>query len=95
MLIYKLKDLDIGFAGVFLCDNPVGNVFLKQIENDAHDIWSASINPNYKNRAIETLREIKNFIRKRKEKKKEKRKKKRGKKKKGKKKKKRSTKLAN
>lgn len=63
MLIYKEKDLDIGFAGVFLCDNPEGNQFLKQIENDEHDIWSEKINKTYKDQAKETLTEIKEFIR--------------------------------
>lgn len=62
MLIYKEKNLDVGFAGVFLCDNDKGNVFLKEIENDAHDIWNPKINPNYTQEATETLREIKEFI---------------------------------
>lgn len=62
MLIFKEKDLDVGFAGVFLCDNNVGNTFLKEIENDAHDTWNEKINYLYKDRAIETLREIKDFI---------------------------------
>jgi hypothetical protein len=63
MLIYKENDLDVGFAGVFLCDNDEGNVFLKEIENDAHDIWSEKINKNKKDEARVTLSEIKEFIR--------------------------------
>ena len=63
MLIYKENDLDVGFAGVFLCDNNDGNVFLKEIENDAHDIWSEKINKNKKDEAKVTLKEIKEFIR--------------------------------
>ena len=63
MLIYKENDLDVGFAGVFLCDNDEGNVFLKEIENDAHDIWSEKINKNKKEEARVTLSEIKEFIR--------------------------------
>lgn len=63
MLIYKDKDLDTGFTGVFLCDNNEGNTFLKEIENDAHDIWNEKINYLYKEDATVTLREIKDFIR--------------------------------
>lgn len=63
MLIYKEKDLDSGFAGVFLCDNTLGNAFLKEIENDAHDSWNERINHSYKEMAGVTLREIKEFIR--------------------------------
>lgn len=63
MLIYKENDLDVGFAGVFLCDNDEGNIFLKEIENDAHDIWSEKINKNKKDYASVTLSEIKEFIR--------------------------------
>lgn len=63
MLIYKENDLDVGFTGVFLCDNDEGNVFLKEIENDAHDIWSEKINKNKKDDANVTLSEIKEFIR--------------------------------
>lgn len=63
MLIYKENDLDVGFAGVFLCDNDEGNIFLKEIENDAHDIWSEKINKNKKDHASVTLSEIKEFIR--------------------------------
>lgn len=62
MLIYKKKNLDSGFSGVFLCDNEEGNSFLKEIENDAHDTWNANINQSYKTRAKETLTEIKEFI---------------------------------
>jgi hypothetical protein len=62
MLIYKEKNIDSGFAGVFLCDNELGNAFLKEIENDAHDTWNEKINPNYRDRAKLTLTEIKQFI---------------------------------
>ena len=62
MLIYKEKNLDVGFAGVFLCDNEIGNSFLKEIENDAHDIWNDKINQDYREKAKTTLREIKDFI---------------------------------
>lgn len=63
MLIYKEKNLDVGFSGVFLCDNDEGNVFLKEIENDAHDSWNPKINANYTVKATNTLREINEFIR--------------------------------
>jgi len=63
MLIYKENDLDVGFSGVFLCDNDEVNEFLKEIENDAHDIWSEKINKNKKDDAKVTLSEIKEFIR--------------------------------
>ena len=62
MLIFKEKNLDAGFAGVFLCDNEEGNAFLKEIENDAHDVWNEKINPDYFDSAKETLTEIKQFI---------------------------------
>lgn len=62
MLIFKEKNLDSGFAGVFLCDNEEGNTFLKEIENDAHDVWNEKINPDYFDRAKVTLTEIKQFI---------------------------------
>jgi hypothetical protein len=41
----------------------VGNIFLKEIENDAHDTWNANINKDYKDRATITLKQIKEFIR--------------------------------
>ena len=63
MLIFKEKDIDVGYAGVFLCENEEGNIFLKEIENDAHDIWSEKINPDYKDRAREALQGIQVFIR--------------------------------
>jgi hypothetical protein len=63
MLIYKEQDLDFGFSGVFLCDNEEGNIFLKEIENDAHDTWNANINKDYKEKATITLKQIKEFIR--------------------------------
>jgi hypothetical protein len=63
MLIFKENDLDAGFAGVFLCDNPTGNAFLKDIENDAHDMWNPSLNHNVTKEAKITLKEIKEFIR--------------------------------
>jgi hypothetical protein len=63
MLIYKESDLDFGYSGVFLCDNEDGNIFLKEIENDAHDTWNANINKDYKERATNTLKQIKEFIR--------------------------------
>jgi hypothetical protein len=62
MLIYKEKNLDVGYSGVFLCDNDEGNGFLKEIENDAHDSWNPKINANYTEKATETLRGIKEFI---------------------------------
>jgi hypothetical protein len=62
MLIYKEKNLDVGFSGVFLCDNDEGNVFLKEIENDAHNEWNPKINANYTTKATNTLKEIKEFI---------------------------------
>ncbi|MCH6198621.1 hypothetical protein MMU07_03450 [Aquiflexum sp. LQ15W] len=62
MLIYKEKNLDMGYAGVFLCDNEEGNIFLKEIENEAHDIWNEKENPLYTTRARVTLQEIKEFI---------------------------------
>jgi hypothetical protein len=62
MLIYKEKNLDIGYAGVFLCDNKKGNVFLKEIENEAHDTWNEKVNPLYTTKARVTLQEIKEFI---------------------------------
>ena len=62
MLIYKEKNLDVGFAGVFLCDSEDGNRFLKQIENDAHNEWNVKINPNEKDEANLTLKKIKEFI---------------------------------
>jgi hypothetical protein len=63
MLIFKENDLDAGFAGVFLCDSPKGNAFLKDIENDAHDMWNPSLNHNVTKEAKITLQEIKEFIR--------------------------------
>lgn len=65
MLIFKQNDLDVGFAGIFLCDTKKGNAFLKDIENDAHDTWSASLNHNVTDEAKITLGEIKEFIRER------------------------------
>lgn len=62
MLIYKEKNLDVGYVGVFLCDNEDGNIFLKEIENEAHDTWSEKENPLYTSRAKVTLQEIKEFI---------------------------------
>lgn len=62
MLIYKIKDLDPGFAGVFLCDTEEGNRFLKEIENDAHDSWNERINQSYKEDARRVLKEINDFI---------------------------------
>ena len=62
MYIYKDNDLHAGYAGVFLCDNEKGNEFLRDIENDAHDTWSANISPLLKTDAKETLNEIKDFI---------------------------------
>lgn len=64
MLIYKENNIDPGYAGIFLCDTPEGNAFLKDIENDAHDQWNPKLNPNKKEKAIETINEIKEFIRK-------------------------------
>lgn len=63
MLIFKETDLDAGFAGVFLCDNKKGNAFLKDIENDAHDVWNPNINHSIAVQAKITLGEIKEFIR--------------------------------
>jgi hypothetical protein len=63
MLIFKETDLDPGFAGIFLCDNTEGNAFLKDIENDAHDMWNPSLNHNVTNQAKVTITEIKEFIR--------------------------------
>lgn len=63
MLIYKEIDLDFGFSGVFLCDNEIGNSFLKEIENDAHDSWNPKVNRLHQEKAKKTLFEIKNFIR--------------------------------
>ncbi|QAA80883.1 hypothetical protein EI546_03675 [Aequorivita sp. H23M31] len=62
MLIYKEDNLYSGYAGVFLCDDPKGNVFLKDIENEAHDEWNPNINPERKADARETIRAIKDFI---------------------------------
>lgn len=62
MLIYKENNIDAGYAGVFLCDNQVGNEFLKNIENDAHDEWNPRINPTEEAEAVQTLKEIKEFI---------------------------------
>ncbi|WP_010136515.1 hypothetical protein [Ochrovirga pacifica] len=62
MLIYKENNLDSGFAGLFLCDNDEGNKFLKEIENDAHDMWSPKINHNLTVQAKKTLEQVKNFI---------------------------------
>jgi len=63
MLIYKEKDLDIGYAGVFLCENDQGNAFLKELENEAHDMWSERVNPKYKESGKVVLVEINQFIR--------------------------------
>lgn len=63
MLIFKESDLDVGFSGVFLCDNTEGNTFLKNIENDAHDTWNPNLNHSISDQARITLGEIKEFIR--------------------------------
>jgi len=47
---------------VFLCDNKDGNIFLKEIENEAHDTWNEKVNPLYTTKARVTLQEIKEFI---------------------------------
>lgn len=62
MLIYKENNLDAGFAGLFLCDNDKGNTFLKEIENDAHDMWNPKINHNVTELAKLTIQHIKKFI---------------------------------
>jgi hypothetical protein len=62
MLIYKFEDLGKGFSGVFLCDNDTGNIFLKEIENDEHNIWDPKINSLFKDRAKDTISEISLFI---------------------------------
>lgn len=62
MLIYKEDNLYSGYAGVFLCEDPKGNVFLKDMENEAHDEWNPNINPEKKADARETIRAIKEFI---------------------------------
>lgn len=64
MYIYKGDEIHAGYAGVFLCDDEDGNEFLRDIENDAHDTWNANINPFRKKEAGETLRAIKDFIKK-------------------------------
>lgn len=62
MLIYKTRELEPGFAGIFLCDNIEGNEFLKDIENDEHDKWFVNINKNLGDKPKETLDAISEFI---------------------------------
>lgn len=43
MLVYsKRNKTNFGMYGVFYCDDPTGNSYLRRLENPAHDEWSAN-----------------------------------------------------
>lgn len=43
MLVYsKRNKTNFGMYGVFYCDDPIGNAYLRKLENPAHDEWSAN-----------------------------------------------------
>lgn len=62
MLIDKKKELQPGYAAVFLCDTDEGNEFLRDLENDQHNEWKASNTHGDQKAAKDVLKEISNFV---------------------------------
>lgn len=62
MLIDKKKELQPGYAAVFLCDSDSGNQFLRDLENDEHNEWNAKNTHGDQKLAKQVLKEISNFV---------------------------------
>lgn len=57
---YPCRSLREPYAGVFICENDIGNRFLRDLEPPAHDKWDKDRN---KEEGTQVLRELDKFIR--------------------------------
>ena len=58
MLIYKTKEIESGFAGVFLCTSKSGNEVLKDMEGAKHDKWTQHKGNKEDKEVLESIKEF-------------------------------------